>query len=177
MCKTKILVFLILLFLSLTNVKIFSQKKRGIRAVDFRNFTYIPAGETSDSEIELRKGRAVDDAGQVSKLVSVQYADLNGDGREDAAVFITTQVFGSMGNYDDYYVFEYADGEAQRIFHLGVEVGRGMRVVGRTLLISEPFWTERDGQCCPSYMQTTTYRWRGAEFVKTSLRRNRIKKR
>lgn len=147
------------------------QTGRGIRSVDFRNFTYDSiAGE----QVTLRKGQNLVkgeySAGSYgSELGTVKYLDFDGDGAEEAlvVVFYSQEAAGVYAE-EHYYVFAYRNGAAQQIFHESRYKGRGIRVSGKSLIITAPFWKDTDGHCCPSLTEISTYRWRGNGFVRTS---------
>jgi hypothetical protein len=149
-----------------------AQRSRGIRSVDFRNFTYQPSW-VGDGRVTLRNGQFTDENGAMTELVAVEYADFNGDGQEDAAIAIGSEVQGTMAYVEDYYVYTYRNGALNQALYVQREKPKGMRVVGRSLLIAAPFWRSRDAHCCPSFDETVTYKWKGEKMVVASRRRVR----
>ena len=159
-----------------------SRTNKGIRSVDFRNFTFErAAGDGSIMRIVLRNGENTTPAtdtlmGRGSELKFVRYVDFDGDGNEEALVAINTW-FEAAGSYeeDDYYVFAYRDGSPVQIFHEGRPKSQGIRVVGKSLVISAPYWRAQDPDTSPYATEITVYRWRGNGFVRVSrnLRRRR----
>ena len=152
----------------------FGQSKRGIRSVDFRNFSY----RTDGADVELRDGRHQEGsksggAWNVYKLAGVKYVDFNGDGAEEAFVILSFETSGTLANAHDYYVFSYHKGRPRVVFHEWREKPRGARVRGRSIVIAAPFW-ESGGLCCPDGIETSVYRWRGLRFVRTNRKREYI---
>lgn len=144
---------------------------RGIRSVDFRNFTYD--SESIGGYISLRNGvfsqkDVIGQGASTASLESVQYTDLIGDGNEQAVVRIVTHQTGSMPVAVDCYVFEYSVGAAHQIFHQWQEGPAAVCVHGRTLRIVAAYWDRGDPHCCPSFTETKSYRWSGTEFVVVS---------
>ena len=155
-------------------VAVFGQQSHSIRSVDFRNFDYgSPPGE---SRIVLYGGRSKRRTfGKPdSKLAAVRYADLDGDGKEEAVVVITTDLFGSGGYDQHYYVFAYRTGVPRKIFQEHRERGRGIQIKGGALIIVAPYWDNEIPHCCPKYIETTAYRFNGSRLVvsKRWLKRN-----
>lgn len=174
--------FFVAALLTLALVPATAQQKQGIRAVDFRNFSYYPEdGGDEEGRLILRKGqyREEQHAGLfvTTKLVAVKYADFDGDGQEEAAVQINAENSGSMGWSEDYYVFGMRGGKPKQIFYQNRPRGKEMRVEGKSLVIVAPHWTDRDASCCPSFVATETYHWRGKGFVRTGNNRARIARR
>lgn len=163
--------------LMLPTVSVFSQRGSGIRSADFTNFTFHLGDERGfgDESVTLRNGKfeSPDNSpgGIVGgKLVTVRYADFDGDSREEAAVEVNVGVNGSAGSLEHYFVFVYRDGAPRQIFHESREGGRKMTVIGRSLVFSAPFWRSNDAHCCPSALATETYVWRRSKFVRASRR-------
>ena len=159
--------------------------KRGIRSIDFRNFVYQrPFKPTSNSggmrvdpkTIVLRNGRnmrkgdfSVGEYG--SSLDSIKYLDFDGDGNEDAFVSVGTSEEAAGAFWEaDYFVFSYRNGSANPIFHEYRYKPKGVRINGRSIEIIAYLWREADAHCCPSFIETATYVWRGAGFSRISQR-------
>ena len=143
-------------------------------SVDFRNFDYgSPPG---DNRIVLYGGRSKDRTfGRIdNRLAAVRYADFDGDGKEEAVVVITTDLFGSGGYDKHYYVFAYRAGAPRKIFQEHRQQGRGLRIKRGALIIVAPYWDNPIPHCCPRYIETTAYRFNGSRFVvsKRWLKRN-----
>jgi hypothetical protein len=108
----------------------------------------------------------LDDSGIVGEVdpERVIYADLTGDGIEEAVV-----VIGSGGAFADLGVAVYRlddEGWARKVFlrkFIGaVEVREG------TLVIREPVFARGEGVCCPSMVHETAYEWRERRFEQVS---------
>lgn len=151
-------------------------QRTGIRAVDFENFAYeLEDYELPQDKLTLRNGRYKAPAGGIpiivaANLVSVAYADFDGDGQKEAAVQLHVEVSGSAGSFENYLVYAHRNEAAQEIFRESREGGKRMRVVGRRIVFSAPFWRDNDAHCCPSALATETYAWRGSKFVQASRR-------
>ena len=167
-----------------------SETSKGIRSVDFRNFTYKREYKSSSNgglpveaeTIVLRNGKNMSPGLTNSsfeygnELKSVRYIDFDGDGNEEALVVINTTAE-AAGAYeeDDYFVFAYRNNTPVRIFHEYRYKSRGIRVAGKSLVISAPFWREQDPHCCPYATETAVYQWRGNGFVRVSRNLKRMR--
>jgi hypothetical protein len=142
--------------------------------VDFRNFDYgsRPGGD----RVVLHKGRSKEKTfGKPnSKLTTIKYADLDGDGNEEAAVVIRTNLFGSGGYDEHYYVFTYRNGVLQKLFDEYRERGSGIRIKDGALIIVAPYWDSDVPHCCPKYIETTAYRMKNSKLavMRRWLRKN-----
>jgi hypothetical protein len=156
------------LLFNLTASAAVAQRARGIRSIDFRNFTFEQSHGTSGL-IKLRRGRYAESVAHnlfaECRLIRLQYADFDADGREEVLVIIHVVVPGSACYFEDCYVFDYRNGSAHQVFHLSKEQGKGGRIVGRHLVITAPYWTDADAHCCPSFVERVVYRWRNGQFV------------
>jgi hypothetical protein len=181
MWMKRILLFLLVLVLieSATDCS-YARPRKGIRSVDFYNFTY----ETWNGEAKLKNGwykiKDEDCRSCVStcKLILLKYVDLNFDGKGEAVVVIRGTSYGSEPVGTDYYVFEYRNSKALLLFHEEREGKEGICVKNHSLIIIGPAW-EGDQvlhvpHCCPPFTETKVYRWRGSAFVpvKTYQRKN-----
>lgn len=160
-----------------------SQTGRGIRSVDFRNFSYQRESKSSSNTegltvaaktIVLHNGKNMyrgeyTSLDYGSELLFIKYIDFDGDGNEEALVAInTSEEAAGVYSEDDYFVFAYRNGTPVSIFQAYRYKSRGIRLVGKSLVISAPFWRENDGHCCPSAIETSVYRWRENGFVRVS---------
>jgi hypothetical protein len=158
--------------LALAAVTASGQGKRGIRSVDFRNFSYQADG----TRFVLRGGKYSegDDAAWFSyKLADVKYLDFDSDGNDEAFVVVDYRTSGTLDNAKDYYVFSYRGGKPRMVFHEWREKPWDMRLRGRSIVIVAPFW-QGGGLCCPSGLETSAYRWHGSRFVRVSRKRRYI---
>ncbi len=140
-----------------------AQTPRGIRSVDFRNFTFAPKGAPL---LTLHDGR--EDEPDGSYLVSVRYADFDGDGKDDALVTVGTGKKDAGGYSEDYYVYLERNGRPRLVWHDSREKPRQVRIEGNSIVIVAPFWKDGDPGCCPSAIETAVYRWRHGRFVRLS---------
>lgn len=153
-----------------------AQTKGGIRSVDFRNYTYEPSWVGDNQRVTLRNGQYMGEGDKLTELVAVEYADFNGDGQEDAAVAIGSEVRGTMGYVEDYYVYLHQNGVLKQVLYAQREKPqKQMKVLGRSLLITAPHWTSKDAHCCPSLLETTTYGWKNGKMVVIDRRRVRYR--
>lgn len=154
----------------------YAQTKGGVRSVDFRNYIYEPSWVSDNKRLTLRNGQYMGDGNALTELVTVAYGDFNGDGQEDAAVAIGSEVKGSMGYVEEYYVYIYNNGVLKQVLYAQREKPqKKMRVVGRSLQITAPYWTAEDAHCCPSFIETTTYGWKNGKMVVS--KRHRVRSR
>ena len=165
--------------------------KGSIRAIDFRNFTYPWVVELVDpakpnETFTLRNGKRPetrDERGFVNEmgifLQSISYADVTGDGEEEAIIVLSVLTGGSAIPHcvyiytlqDDnpkllwaFSTGDRADGGLRCVYadrgELVVELyGRG-RVVGKQAKSLE----DQMGLCCPKFFTRTRYRWQGGAF-------------
>jgi len=142
-----------------------------IRRIDFRNFVYDAGGES----VRVRRGHgSYRERGDVDfvysvERVNVSYGDLNGDGREEAAVTLYYSG-GGTGFFSKGFVFTLRRGRLALLtpFGGGDRADGGIREAvfeGGLLRVrrNEP---ERMngvavGLCCPVSVITTRYRWDG----------------
>lgn len=144
-------------------------QRRGLRAVDFRNFTYN-LGQKGSPSVVLSDGRGRAKDHPETKLVSIRYLDFNADGLEEAIIVLGTGQTGDADYAEDYYVFEYYQERARPLFHEWRERPQGMILDHQSLSIIAPYWRAGDASCCPSAVETVVYRWNGAGFVLAARR-------
>lgn len=184
MLKRKVFTALFLTVCSLpaTTSTVLAQRKGGIRSVNFRNFAYHPVTQTNwgndgreekRARLVLRRGKD----GQGSELKSVKYVDLDGDGKEEALVTISTTGGGSMEDLylEDYFFFAYRNGRAVQLFTKSRFNPRGISVDGRDLIINAPYWGPDAPRCCPIADEVAVYQWSGQGFVEVSRDRRAIR--
>lgn len=160
-----------------------------IRKVDFKNFSYpwYPTGYTpphGKREITLREGEMKVDAVRNTdrlwaSLANISYADLAGDGTEEAIVTITTN-FDPNGSVAAIFVYTLRGGEPKLLW--SHESGdradgglRSIRVEGFDLIVEQydiqfdwakGSYEEGTALCCPKRFIRSTYRWDGEHFEK-----------
>jgi hypothetical protein len=147
-----------------------AQAKRGIRSVDFSNFTYRLSGR---EKATLKNGKYKEkyedfkDLYFTRELLMLGYADFNSDGNDEAVVLILSKDIGSGHGDYDYFVYEFVNGRARQIFHEYYEGGKRFRIQNRSLIISGESWNSdlHQPHCCPPFIETKVYRWRGSGLV------------
>ncbi len=155
----------------LTIAPVRAANSRGVRSVNFRNFTY-QFSWLEEKKITLRRGTAPKtELHDETELVSVQYHDFDRDGSDEAIVVLGTNCYASCWYIENYYVFAYRQGRVQQIFHEVREQPYGLIVRGQALVIAAPTWFYGEVHCCPQHKQIDKYQWRRNHFVLASRRR------
>ena len=101
-----------------------------------------------------------------------QFADLTGDGKEDAVVAVATA--GAAGAIAGYVLT--ADGSSagrlRVVFRSQTEYRLRLRVAGATLTLAVPVWGTADDLCCPSRLRERDYAWSASarRFVRRAER-------
>ncbi len=99
--------------------------------------------------------------GQVD-TAAVVYADVTGDGVDDAVVPISS---GGEGGDIALFVFGYGPGGLNELLRLKPSMRFTARVTNGALQVDEAQLAPGDPMCCPSQLQRTTYRWNGQQLV------------
>jgi hypothetical protein len=152
-----------------------------IRQVDFKNFTYPLSGPLlghgelrwlGDPKDRYSKQKPIhlvngDDLTGFT-LQSVAYADVTGDGNEDAIVVLLYQTGGTQ-NTHYVYIYSLAAGKSKLLAycHTGDRADLGLyKVYGeRGNLVFELLDPRKsEGDCCSSGFVRTQYRWDGSRF-------------
>lgn len=167
-----------------------AQSSSPIRGVDFKNFTYpwYPTDYPpphAKREIKLHDGEmkvdAVKNIDRIwARLANVSYADLTGDGSEEAIVTVVTN-FDPNGSVACIFIYRLRNGEPRLWW--SHETGdrangglRSLRVEGYNLVVEhyeiQFDWAKgryEDGAalCCPKRFVRSSYRWNGEKFEKT----------
>ena len=162
-----------------------------IREVDFKNFTYpwYPCGYPAphgERKITLRDGEMkVDAVKNIDRLraglPNVSYADLTGDGKEEAIVTVVTN-FDPNGSVACIFVYTLKSGEPKLLW--SHETGdradgglRSIRVEGFDLVVEQydikfdwakGSYEEGTALCCPKRFIRSHYRWDGEHFEKSA---------
>ena len=167
-----------------------------IRQVDFKNFTYPLSGtllghdrlqwldmagaHSNRKPIHLVNGEDltksssfVMDGHEYTQwegftLQSVEFADVTGDGREEAIVVLHYRTGGTQQT-DYVYIYSFADGQPKLLayFHTGDRAYSGLcKVFGADgKLVVELFDPEKEiGDCCSSGIVRTRYTWHNERF-------------
>jgi hypothetical protein len=91
------------------------------------------------------------------------FADLTGDGVEEAVVSISS---GGTGGNVAYAVFGYQGGDLEELLAVKPEAGRvTVSVEDGVLAETQPVYAPEDPLCCPSQLLHRYYRWDGSELV------------
>ncbi len=175
----------------------FTAAQTNIRQVDFKNFTYPLSGtllghdrlqwldmptevHSNRKTIHLVKGDAltksssfVMDGHEYTQwegftLQSVEFADVTGDGQEEAIVVLHYRTGGTQQT-DYVYIYSFAAGKPKLLayFHSGDRAASGLyKVYGENgKLVVELFDPKkRSGDCCSSGFVRTRYKWRKGRF-------------
>ncbi len=162
-----------------------------IRKFDFKNFTYpwYPTGYTpprGERKITLRNGEMkVDSVKNTDRLwaslANVSYADLTGDGKEEAIATVTTN-FDPNGSVACIFVYTLRGNEPKVLWshETGDRANGGLRslkVEGGFELVVEQYdikfdsakgsYEEGTALCCPKRFIRSRYRWDGEHFEKS----------
>lgn len=103
--------------------------------------------------------------GGLDRLV---YGDLTGDGQAD----VVAPVF-SGGTAGDiaFFVLSEQGGALHAIKRSNHEYKIGVRIVRGHLQVTRPYYRSSDPNCCPDYLEVTTYRFDGKRLVSASRAR------
>ncbi len=99
--------------------------------------------------------------GQID-TAAVVYADVTGDGVDDAIVPISS---GGEGGDIALFVFGYGPGGLNELLRFKPAMRFTARVTNGALQVDEAQLAPGDPMCCPSQLQRTTYRWNGQQLV------------
>ena len=157
-----------------------AQSNAAIRKVDFKNFNYgaLCAGphkffSRPAKKLVLRHGHQQHgDELNYADLGSVDYVDLNKDGRDEAFVIVNGQTAGSSNSYLAAYVFSFERGRARQIWSK-CEENSSAELKGRSIVFTSPEWLKNDAHCCFSYITTSTYGWKGSRVALLSSKRKK----
>lgn len=156
-----------------------------IRETDFRNFRHVHPGTAirlaDGAQPEVRRNGIVRESGYY--LDSIAYADVTGDGGEEAVVIIAELTGGSA---TPHWIFVYGGGDrSPRLlwsFQTGDRATGGLKEVyaadgrlvvelyGKDRVPSDPESLEgsdgtAQGLCCPTLFTRSRYGWNGRAFV------------
>lgn len=138
---------------------------------DAANARY-PSENTESGHIPLENGRYENADGVTATLEEpVARGDLDGDGREDLAVVLSTGTGGS-GLFRDLYVLRRAPGQPLRVSApaaLGDRVPvNALRIERDTVVVDLVVQGEKDPLCCPTLPVTYRFRLQGDTLVELS---------
>jgi hypothetical protein len=141
-----------------------------IHKVDFKNFTYSPycAGEEL-KKVTVKEGEFYNEKqedGWVDRfsfnVMSVEYGDLNADGK-DEAVILTVCNTGGTGNFTEGFLYTVRNAKPFLVARIpgGDRANGGLHqssVANGILSIESYDVGEMGGACCPEYIVTTNYK-------------------
>lgn len=150
-------------------------QQREIRSVDFKDFTYNaycgdspPDGETTKVTVKNGKSEAGDGENFPSHFeVAVDaYGDLDGDGKEEAAVSSLCNT-GGTGQFSEGYIYTMKNGKPVLLTHFeggdrGYEGLQSVKIKNGFLLVER---NDGKANCCADETLTTKYRWNGKKLV------------
>lgn len=173
----------------------FVSAQSSIRQVDFKNSTYPLSGPllahddlkwlgnpkdgySKRAPIHLVNGKDLTNVGSYGEYVdwagfslqSVQYADVTGDGTDDAIVVLLYETGGTQTtNY--VYIFKFDAGKPKLLAycHTGSRGYSGLYGVfgGHGTLVFELLDPKKmQGECCSTGFVRTRYRWQDSRFVR-----------
>jgi hypothetical protein len=103
--------------------------------------------------------------GGLDRLV---YGDLTGDGQADVVVPVFSG--GTAGDIA-FFVLSEQGGALHAIKRSNQEYKIGVRIVRGQLQVTRPYYRSSDPNCCPDYLEVTTYRFDGKRLVAASRAR------
>lgn len=146
-------------------------RQREIRLVDFGNFTYDAycggGDETTTVTVKNGKYEGGDDGfPSYFEAGADSYGDLDGDGREEAAVTSLCNT-GGTGQFSEGYIYTMKNGKPVLLAHFeGGDRGFGglqsARIKSRFLFVER---SDGKANCCADETLTTKYRWNGKKLV------------
>ena len=126
-----------------------------------------PFGEIRDRDLESDSSvqALLEETNGEYVQENVIYADVNGDGIDDAVVPIGSG--GTLGNVAFVVLSPTQDGTFELLREVPSQSGGGVAldVVEGKILMIEPVFGPDDPECCPSLLRMTTYAWNGAAIA------------
>lgn len=147
-----------------------------IRKIDFKNFTYEIHAFSARGETARLRNREFFSESLNCRLDKVIYGDLNSNGKTEAIVSLMCDAGGTAGASEGY-IYTMAGNQVMLLAEFvsnGGDDGIGTRdiSISNGLLIVDRFVPgNSDGNCCPSYHRSTTYRLNGTSLSKVSQSR------
>lgn len=180
--KKQLIFILIALFLC--SAAVAAQSKTGIRRTDFMNYSYRSSVCTENFEVpnpvKVRRGKFAQGEAWFDIQSKTVYADLNGDGGEDAVVF--AKCGSTAGNFNNSQIFAYGmqrakvkllasidSNEVERGFKRYFKEGFVVTLKGvkaeKGRIVVEAY---TDGSNAgPKYISTLNYRLSGSKLILT----------
>jgi hypothetical protein len=158
------------------------QSSAQIRSVDWENFTYPWYPSDTHPPYKVRKLTLVNGEFIVYQnrkrrienlsvqFANASYADLTGDGREEAIVTISgTETFNSFTGC--IFVYTIRAGKLALLWRheIGDRAAGGLRRIkaGDRMLTVEQYDNEASAMCCPKKYVRSVYAWNGRRFLRT----------
>lgn len=164
----KSLIFLTIIFLS---VDVSAQTD--VHKVDFNNFTYraFCGDDEEASDIKVSGGKIEEKSGDNYlrfDVQSIDYGDLNGDGK-DEAVIITVCNTGGTGQFSEGYIYSIKNNKPVLTGRIagGDRAGGGLvsAKIENGLLVVESNEEGGSGLCCPEFIVTNKFRLSGNKLI------------
>lgn len=180
MFKKRIFTLIFVSLLLVNAAKVLAQSE--VRRIDFKNFTY-EIGDLSGAnkmKVTVKNGEFLRD-NEDDKLYfyvkSVEYGDVDGDGKEDAIV-ITVYNTGGTGNFSDGLIFTLKNGKPVVLtgFEGGDRAYGGLvsaKVTDGILIVERNSPGEHGGNCCPEFIETFRYKWNGKKLAQVGQTQSR----
>ncbi len=145
-----------------------------IRKVDFKNFTYDIQSLDGESKTKVTVedgsfSRMSEEDRYNFSVMDVAYGDLDGDGKEEAAVGIIENT-GGTGQFSSGLIFTMRGGKAVvlTMFEGGDRAFGGIvgaKIVSQTLIVERNAPGDLGAACCAEFIETTRYKWNGKQLV------------
>jgi hypothetical protein len=132
--------------------------------------TATPAPDIRQEDLTQQSGlrEFLSSSGGQVNTGSIIYADLTGDGADEAVVPIAS---GGEGASIAVFVFGFRPGGLEELLRVAPKSGSlKENIVDGQLTLTEPTYAASDPFCCPSQLEITTYRWDGSHFVVANQR-------
>ncbi len=180
----------LLFLLTITVAVISGQTVNDIKKVDFENFTHRIKTDTVKIKNGLQVGSCKKDADGIEEgtiwnveKTNIEYGDLDGDDKPEAMISVFANVCGAnMLTDETILVYTLKNGKVTKLpefdyYDKGCEDEEECnidRVIGvsveydaktKAVAVSNYFATADDGNCCPSFLRKTWFRWDKTKFV------------
>ena len=139
-----------------------------VRSFDFKNRTYDST--CLDRKVTLKDGHWSDPTGPgigTIESTSVKYADVTGDGEEDAVVSMQCYIGVSTDVSGALVMQATADGPVQ----VGQVISGSVEPINGKLIGETPYYSDSDPHCCPSQVDQTTWVLDHGGWAQESVRR------
>ncbi len=126
--------------------------------------TPTPGPDIRQDDLTLQPGlqEYLTTSGGVVTDDSISYADVTGDGVEDAVIPISS---GGEGGNIAVIVYSYQPAGLTELLRVTTQTSLTVGLVDGGILVTEASYAPGDPFCCPTDLKTTTYRWNGSALV------------